>query len=130
MTKGKCFLRAFLRVWNRIRGLDVDAFVSLVDDEVDFVLADLVFPSCAGLKLDYADIDRVPAAKQLVVDDVFHEVCRFVLPEVHAGVAESGIGGVVFTWRFKVPPSLYIVPLRLADKKGVFEEAEYLPMVV
>ena len=81
-AKRKGLLGALFGIGNRIRGLDVDALVSLIDDKVDFILPDFMLPGRAGFKLDYADIYRISTPNQLVVDDVLHEVRLFVLSKV------------------------------------------------
>ena len=47
---------------------------------------------------------------------------RFILPEVNAGVAESGVGGVVFARGFKMAASFDVVSFRFVHKEGVLEE--------
>ena len=126
MSKRKCLLRAFLGVGNRIRRLDVDALVGKVDDKVDFVSSDFMFPGFSRLKLHNANVHRVTAPDEFGVDYVLHEVRLFILPKVDAGVAEPGIGGVVLAGRFKVAASFDVVSLGLAYKEGVFEESKIL----
>jgi len=126
MSKRKCLLRAFLGVGNRIRRLDVDALVGKVDDKVDFVSSDFMFPGFSRLKLHNANVHRVTAPDEFGVDDVLHEVRLFILSKVDAGVAEPGIGGVVLAGRFKVAASFDVVSLGLVYEEGVFEESKIL----
>lgn len=124
VAKGESFLSSFLLVRNHVGGLYVYALVGLVDDKINLVLPDLVFAGGSGFERDDANINRVSSPDKFVVDDILHEMRRFILPEVDAGVAESGVDGVVFARRFKITPPLYVKPPGFCDKEGVFEKAK------
>ena len=82
VAKGKGFLFALFVVGDVPCGLDVKAHVAFVDDEIYFV------PLAATLAVDGrehlhgADIHRVVAPDEFVVDGILHEMRIFILPEV------------------------------------------------
>ena len=105
-------------------GLDVKAHVSLVDDEIHFV------PLAATLAVDGrehlhdADINCVVASDELVVDDVFHKVRVFVLPEVESRIADAGIDGIVLGRVVEIAVPAQIEEPRILDEEGRFKITE------
>lgn len=120
------FLLPLLGGGDGIGGLDVHLSRPAIDDKVYFVLPYRVLSGGVVMALHNADINGISTPDEFVVDGVFHEMREFRLSEVDARVPETGIGGVVFHRVVKVPASLDVKPLRLADKKGVGKVVEVL----
>ena len=121
----KGFLLALGFVGNLPGGLDVDAFRVAIDDKVDLMLP--LFANAVlvhGARFDNSDVDGVAPPNQFVVNGVFHQMCRFVLAEVHANVAKSGILGIVLERVVQIVVAPDVESLDLADQEGVAEEVE------
>ena len=110
LPKGKRFLFALLGSRHGIRGLDVDLPWPAVHDEVNFVLSKFATVRIAVPAFHDSNVHGVAAADEFVVDGVLHEMGEFRLPEIDAGVAKSGVRGIVFHGVVEMASPLYVEP--------------------
>ena len=104
------------------RGLDVDALRIAIYDKVDFVLPLFAHAVLGyGTSFDDTDVNRVAAANQFVVNDIFHQMRRLVLPKVHLDIAQPRILGIVFDGIIKVVLPLDVISRGPSNEKCVTE---------
>lgn len=79
-----------------------------------------------GLHYGHANIDGVPSAYQFVVDCVFHEVCWFILPEVHVYIADASVHGIVLCGVVEIVPTSDVVSLGRGNEIRILKELKVL----
>ena len=100
-----------------IGGLDVIPAMTLIGHEIHFqILPDLaslrIFFVCA----DLADIHGKPAAAEFIVNDIFHEMVPFDLPEMQKCVSDPDILEIILRRGVNIFASFDIVTDSLADQ--------------
>ena len=124
VAKRKGLLFALFVVGDVPCGLDVEAHVAFVDDEIHFI------PLAATLAVDGrehlhgADVHGIAAADEFVVDRVFHEMRVLALPEVEPRIADAGVDGVVFGRVVEVAVAAQVEEPGVTYEKGRFKIAE------
>ena len=124
VLKRKCFLCHFLCIRNHPRRLDVDAFIAAVDHKIDFVSgSDMLTVGCC-LSLKCSHVNGIAVPKQFIVDDVFHQMRVFNLTEVKSGIAQTGVGCVVFVRIVKIVVPLDVKTFCFGNEKRICEIVE------
>lgn len=124
MGQGECFLRPLLFIGNRKGGLDVDAFGGLVDDKVDFMTSHFVLPVGKYIVGYLADVNRITATDELVVNRVLHQMRALVLSKSQRGVAQTAVSSIVLERRVKIVVAFDVESLGLCKHEGVDEEVQ------
>ena len=96
-------------------GLDIDSLVGIVYNKIYLLLHITPF----GTVSDYTNIDRIPPAKQLIINDVFHKMPGVELPVIEPCVSKPHIGVIILVWEFKISLTLNIIPFRFGDKERI-----------
>ena len=122
--QGECFLRPLLFIGNRKGGLDVDAFGGLVDDKVDFMTSHFVLPVGKYIVGYLADVNRITATDELVVNRVLHQMRALVLSKSQRGVAQTAVSSIVLERRVKIVVAFDVESLGLCKHEGVDEEVQ------
>ena len=110
-----------------ISGLDVPSRIAAIDNEVYLQLPIFLLPLDRHPLLNESDIHVEFSGPEFVVDDVLHQMRRFLLSEVQPDVPESDICSVVFVWGSEKLPPLDIVSGGLLEKVGI---AEYIQIPI
>ena len=90
MAQREGFLFPFFVVGNIPCGLDIEAFVAFVDNEVHFVSLPATLAFNGRKHFDNAHVYRIVAPDKFVVDDIFHQMRIFVLSEVQSRIPDAG----------------------------------------
>ena len=69
--------------------------------------------------IDHSDINREPTQNEFGIQNVFHDVCHFLLAESDAGVSKTDVLAVVFAWTVYISPALDIIPFTFHEQKGI-----------
>ncbi len=122
MQKGSFFLKGFLSCLHPKCGLNIETAICFVDDKIYFG----TFGNIVTLPVFHGDghtahIYLIPKYAQLVVDEVFHDMCLFKLSESCNSIPYSDVLKVVFDGASYVPSFLYIKTTRLRYKEGIFQ---------
>ncbi len=121
MPERKGFLFPLLVVGDIPCRLNVETHIPLVDDEINFVALAATSAVYGREHLHDADINGVVSTDKFVVDDVFHEVCVFTLPEVEPRIANASINRIVLGGTVEVSIAAQIEETGIADKKCRFK---------
>ena len=97
------------------RRLDIYALVGIVDHEVDLLLHIPI----VGTVSDYADVNGIAPAKQLVINDVLHKMPGVELPVIEPCVPEPHIGVIILVRVLEIGLALDIVSLGFGDQERV-----------
>ena len=109
MPKREGLLFALFGGGEGIRRLDVDLPGTSIDDEVYLILSRLMDAVLAVIENHHADVHRISTPDEFAVDDIFHQMGRFCLPEVDPGISETGVGRVVLDRIIEIASSFDIV---------------------
>ena len=111
----------FIRL-HGISRLNVNFLASFGSDAIDFPRNLHGIAGLALLKTVYdSDIDSAPADDQLIIDNILHDVCQFLLAETDAGVAQAGVLTVVFVGVLKIRLALHIIAFAFTEQEGIFQ---------
>ena len=101
-------------------GLNIIALVRHVHHKVNFtsVLMSVAVSIPFHDRYD-TDIDRIPAQNKFVVQDIFHDVGFFFLPEIEMCIPKTNVRTVVFHWEVEVMLSLHIVPFCTTEQECI-----------
>ena len=80
-------------------GLDINSFVHVIHDKIDFPLS----VGTIGAIAHNAHVNGIAAPNKLKVEDILHDMPRIVLPKVEPCVAKSHIRIVVLVWVYELP---------------------------
>ena len=112
----RCKFRGFFFICIHLEGrLDIDFFICIIYDEIDFSL----HICTTGTVGHYTNINGIPSTQILVVDDVFHNVAGIVLAIIQSGIAKANICVIVFVRVLEIGLSFHIVALRHRDKERI-----------
>ena len=129
MPKREGLLFALFGGGEGIRRLDVDLPGTSIDDEVYLILSRLMDAVLAVIENHHADVHRISTPDEFAVDDIFHQMGRFCLPEVDPGISETGVGRVVLDRIIEIASSFDIVSRGFKNQECVLEAVEVLTMV-
>ena len=124
MAEREGFLFALFAVGDVPCGLDVKAHVAFVDDEIHFVTLAATLAGDGREHLHGADINRIVASDEFVVDGILHEMRVLVLTEVEPRIADAGIDGIVFGRVVEIAVSAQIEEPRILDEERRFKITE------
>lgn len=124
MPKREGLLFALFGGGEGIRRLDVDLPGTSIDDEVYLILSRLMDAVLAVIENHHADVHRISTPDEFAVDDIFHQMGRFCLPEVDPGISETGVGRVVLDRIIEIVSSFDIVSRGFKNQECVLEAVE------
>ena len=71
------------------------------------------------IALDNADVNGAFTDQQLIENDIFHDVCHFLLAEADTGIPQSNVLTVVFVGIVKIALALDVPALAFGEEKGI-----------
>ena len=81
--------------------------------------ADLLAFLVALSRGDHANVNRISANNQLIINDIFHNMRHFGLTEANTRVAKSYVLAIIFIWIVKICAPLYIVAFTFREQERI-----------
>ena len=121
LVKGARLLQSLLLGRYVVCRLYIIPLVSKVCHKVYFKLFLNVFAAVVFAALHNAHVYVIAAVSQFVEDDVLHDMRRFGLSEIEAGVAQTYVFKVNFVWSIYIFFALDVVAQCFLDYKGFLQ---------
>lgn len=119
MMQRKGFLLFLFHCINIQGRLDIYFLAANIDDKVYFILTLLALAIDHSLDLHYTDIYIIAPMDKFVIQNIFHQMRTFLLPEIQFGISQSKIDGIVLLDSIEILPTFHIIPFSTIEEKGI-----------